>query len=137
MRKNAFRAASAFLLGPLSLLSIAQQPQVPDWALPGSATHKQVPPPDDFHRPSRIDNTPIGIFDGQADVGGALVAGSGRFDKSAGQYTLTSAGYNIWYQRDEFRFLFKKMSGDVSLAASTSFPKADGYGERKEVLVIR
>ena len=137
MRKHAFRAASALLLGPLSLLSAAQQPQVPDWALPGSATHKQVPPPADFHRPSQIDNTPIGIFDGQADVGGALVAGSGKFDKSSGQYTVTSAGYNIWYQRDEFHFLFKKMSGDVSLAASTSFPKTDGYGDRKVVLVIR
>jgi hypothetical protein len=110
---------------------------VPDWALPGSATHKQVPPPADFHRPSRIDNTPIGIFDGQADVGGALVAGSGQFDESSGQYAVTSAGYNIWYQRDEFHFLFKKMSGDVSLAASTNFPKTDGYGDRKVVLMIR
>jgi hypothetical protein len=25
---------------------------VPDWALPQSATHKQVPPPADFHRAS-------------------------------------------------------------------------------------
>ena len=137
MKKHAFRVASALFLGPLSLLSTAQQPQVPDWALPGSATHKQVPPPADFHRPSRIDDTPIGIFDGQADIGGALVAGSGGFDKSSGQYTVTSAGYNIWYQRDEFHFLFKKMSGDLSLAASTGFPKADGYGDRKVVLVIR
>lgn len=137
MRKHAFYAASAFLIGPLSLLSAAQEPQVPDWALPGSATHKQVPPPSGFHRPSRIDKMPIGIFDGQADVGGALVEGSGKYDKSGGQYTVTSAGYNIWYQRDEFHFLFKKMSGDVSLAANTNFPKAEGYGDRKVVLVVR
>jgi hypothetical protein len=137
MRKHAFRAASALLLGALSLLSAAQQPQVPDWALPGSATHKQVAPPADFHRSSRIDNAPVGIFDGQADVGGALVAGNGTYDKASRQYTVTSAGYNIWYQRDEFHFLFKKMSGDGSLAASTSFPKTDGYNDRKVVLVIR
>jgi hypothetical protein len=51
-------------------------PTVPDWALPGSATHEQLPPPADFHRASRVLPAPIGIFDGQADVGGALVPGS-------------------------------------------------------------
>jgi AraC-like DNA-binding protein len=29
---------------------LISQPEVPDWAIPGSATHKQVPPPPDFHR---------------------------------------------------------------------------------------
>ena len=48
-------------------------PVVPDWALPSSPTHVQVPPPADFHRPSRNFDTPIGIFDGQSDIGAALV----------------------------------------------------------------
>jgi len=30
----------------------AQTPVVPDWAQPASATHQQVSPPADFHRPS-------------------------------------------------------------------------------------
>ena len=42
--------------------------EVPDWALPGSATHKQVPPPSDFHRPTTTENKRIGIFDGQSEV---------------------------------------------------------------------
>jgi hypothetical protein len=112
-------------------------PTVPDWALPGSATHEQVPPPADFHRPSRVLPTPIGIFDGQADVGGALVPGSASYDPATKQYTVTSAGYNIWYQRDEFRFLWKKMSGDVYFAADASFPDPKGYDDRKVVLIIR
>lgn len=74
--------------------------EVPDWALPGSATHKQVPPPLDFHRPARTDNTPIGIFTGQSDVGGALVPGSSSYDPATKQYTINSAGENIWYTRD-------------------------------------
>jgi hypothetical protein len=111
--------------------------EVPDWALPGSPTHKQVPPPPDFHRPARIDNTPIGIFEGQSDIGGALVPGSSAYDVSTGKYTITSAGYNIWYTRDEFRYLWKKMSGDVSLAADINFPDTAGYDDRKAVLVIR
>ena len=112
-------------------------PTVPDWALPGSATHKQVPPPADFHRPSRNFNTPIGVFEGQSDIGSALVPASASYDAGAKQYTINSAGYNIWYSRDEFRYLWKKISGDVSLAADVTFPDAQGYGDRKAVLVIR
>ncbi|HVW84967.1 MAG TPA: hypothetical protein VHB50_09810 [Bryobacteraceae bacterium] len=115
----------------------APTPTVPDWALPGSATHKQVPPPPDFHRPSRNLVEPIGLFDGQSDIGGAVVPGSASYEATTKQYTIHSAGYNIWYSRDEFRYLWKKMSGDVSLAASVSFPNPDGYGDRKAVLVIR
>jgi hypothetical protein len=112
-------------------------PAVPDWAIPGSATHKQVPPPRDFHRTTVTEELPIGIFDGQSDVGAALAPGSATYDRAARAYTINSAGYNIWYSRDEFRFLWKKMSGDVSLAADVAFPDANGYSDRKAVLVIR
>ena len=115
----------------------AQAPAVPEWAQPGSPTHVQVPPPADFHRPSRNFETPIGVFQGQSDVGGAVVPGSASYDPGTQQYTIQSAGYNIWYSRDEFRFLWKKMSGDVSMAADVSFPDPKGYGDRKVVLVIR
>lgn len=123
-----------------TLLAHSQEPAkpvVPDWAIPGSATHKQVPPPRDFHRATVTVEAPIGIFDGQSDVGAALVSGSANYDAGTRAYTINSAGYNIWYSRDEFRFLWKKMSGDVSLAADVSFPDASGYGDRKAVLVIR
>ncbi|MEG9434773.1 biopolymer transporter Tol [Edaphobacter sp. HDX4] len=118
-------------------LHAQQTPEVPDWAQPGSPTHKQVPPPADFHRPSKIFNNRIGIFDGEADVGSALVPGSASYDPATKQYTIHSAGYNIWYSRDEFRFLWKRMSGDLSLAADVSFPNPNGYNDRKAVLIIR
>jgi hypothetical protein len=114
-----------------------QAPVAPAWSQPGSATHTQVAPPPDFHRPSRNFDTPIGIFDGQSDVGAALVPGSASYDAATGQYTIHSAGYNIWYTRDEFRFLWKRMSGDVSLAADIDFPDPKGYDDRKAVLMIR
>ncbi|HEY4989015.1 MAG TPA: hypothetical protein VII09_04370 [Opitutaceae bacterium] len=114
-------------------------PDVPDWALPGSATHNQVPPPAGFHRATRNLDVParIGLFEGMSDVGGALVEGGAAYDDATGRYALTSAGYNIWYNRDEFRYLWKKMSGDVSLAATVSFPNPNGYGDRKAVLIFR
>ena len=109
----------------------------PTWAQPGSATHVQVAPPADFHRPSRNFDIPIGIFEGQSDIGAALVPGSASFDAATGQYTINSAGYNVWYTRDEFRFLWNRMSGDVSLAADLAYPDPKGYGDRKAVLMIR
>jgi hypothetical protein len=112
-------------------------PNVPAWAYPGSPTHQQVAPPPDFHRPSRIFDTPIGIFTGQADIGSAIVPGDASFDPATNAYTIHSAGYNVWYTRDEFRYLFKRMSGDVSLAANIAFPDPNGYGDRKAVLIIR
>ena len=112
-------------------------PTVPAWAQPGSATHAQVAPPPDFHRPSTNFDTPIGIFAGQSDIGSALVPGSASYDASTKQYTIHSAGYNVWYTRDEFRYLWKKMSGDISLAADINFPDPNGYGDRKAFLIIR
>ena len=140
MKANSIRWGVNSLILAAALLfaaSIDAQVQVPDWAQPGSSTHQQVPPPADFHRPAVNIDKPIGIFTGQSDIGGPLVPGSAEFDSTTGAYTIHSAGYNIWYQRDEFRFLWKKMSGDASLAASASFPNPEGYGDRKVVLVIR
>lgn len=113
------------------------KPATPEWAQPGSATHTQVAPPADFHRPGKNFETPIGIFAGQSDIGSPAIPGSASFDPATAQYTIHSAGYNIWYTRDEFRFLWKKLSGDASLAADITFPDPNGYGDRKAVLIIR
>ncbi len=136
----ALRSLGYFLLLlPFSVpvLLHAQETAVPAWAYPSSPTHVQVAPPPDFHRPSRNFNTPIGLFQSQSDIGSALVPGSASYDAGTKQYTIQSAGYNIWYTRDEFRFLWKKMSGDISLAADIRYPNPSGYGDRKTVLVIR
>ena len=129
----------AGFLAPQLLIAQAPTtpPTAPDWAQPGSPTHTQVPPPPDFHRPTKTFNTPIGIFEGQSDIGGPLISGSGTYNEATKQYTINSAGYNVWYTRDEFRYLWKKMSGDVSLAADIAFPDPNGYNDRKAFLIIR
>jgi hypothetical protein len=119
---------------PAQTPAVTAKPEIPDWAIPGSATHKQGPPPPDFHRatvnlPESVNGFSV------SDVGAPLVPGSHAF--AAGTYTISSAGYNIWYTRDEFRFLWKRMQGDVSIAANIAFPDPNGYGDRKGVLVIR
>jgi hypothetical protein len=131
--------ALTFCAAPILLCAqtTSATPVVPAWAQPGSSNYVQVAPPADFHRPSRNFDTPIGVFEGQSDIGSALLPGSASYDAGAKQYTINSAGYNVWYMRDEFRYLWKKMSGDVSLAADITFPDANGYGDRKAVLIIR
>jgi hypothetical protein len=128
---------TALILCTAPHLLRAQETNVPAWAQPGSSNHVQVAPPADFHRPGRNFDTPIGIFEGQSDIGSAVVPGSAGYDAGTKRYTISSAGYNVWYMRDEFRYLWKKMSRDVSLAADITFPDPNGYGDRKAVLVIR
>lgn len=118
----------------LPALACAQPPAVPDWMLPSSPTHKQVPSPAGYHPASKVFAEPIGIFTGQADIGGPLVPGSASFD--AGAYRIVSAGYNVFYTHDECRYLWVKRSGDVSLAATIGFPRP-GFGDRKALLIIR
>jgi hypothetical protein len=137
MRTFIFACFALGLSGAVAIGAQTPAPAVPDWSLPGSPTHKQVPPPPDYHRPSKDFVAPIGVFDGQSDIGGPAMEGSASYDGATKQYTIKSAGYNIWYNRDEFRYLWKKMSGDVSLAADISYSDPKGYGDRKAVLVIR
>ncbi len=142
MRIVMLTAIAVFSVSPALAQSLVPPPappgvDVPDWALPQSATHKQVPPPADFHRASVTFNTPVGQFDQQTDVGGPLAPGSASYDGASKTYTINSAGYNIWYQRDEFRYLWKKMDGDVSLAATVNWPNLNDFHDRKVALVIR
>jgi len=131
------RFASLLVLLAAPAAAQTPPPAIPDWALPDSPTHKQVAPPSDFHRDPVTLNKPIGVFENQTDVGAALAPGDASYDAADKSYTITSAGYNIWYTRDEFRYLWKKTSGDVSLAASITFPDPNGFGDRKAALVIR
>ena len=130
-------AAPHLLSGQAITTQATPPPAVPDWAQPGSPTHKQVPPPADFHRPSRNLDKPIVLFQGESDIAAAVVPCSSSYDAGTKQYTINSAGYNVWYTRDEFRYLWKKMSGDVSLAADATFPDPNGYNDRKAILIIR
>ena len=121
----------------LAAPAVAQAIQAPDWAYPESPTHHQVAPPSDFHRPPTTEMKRIGAFDGQTEVGSALAPGSSSYDPATRTYRITASGYNVWYTRDEFRYLWKKMTGDVSLAATIDYPDKQGFFDRKAVLVIR
>lgn len=66
-------------------------------------------------------STPIGIFQHSEDIGNPKLAGSSYYDDANQVYTLKGAGYNIWFERDEFHYLNTKLKGDFILTANFEF----------------
>ena len=81
----------------------------------------------------------VGIFENHADVGNPKIAGSTTYNDATQTYTLKGAGYNIWFNRDEFQFAYKKISGDFMLTANFEFAgdTANAVGHRKIGWMIR
>lgn len=79
----------------------------------------------------------VGIFEGASDVGGPRLAGSAHFDEGKGGYVVRGGGHNMWFTNDAFHFVWKKVSGDVSLAADIEIPDSAGDPHRKGVLMVR
>lgn len=79
----------------------------------------------------------IGIFTNAADIGKPKNAGSSSFDTETQTYLLKGSGYNIWFNRDEFQYLYKKISGDFILTANFEFVGEKGNGHRKIGWMVR
>ena len=80
---------------------------------------------------------PLGVFESSGDVGTVLHPGSVDYDAAKGTYTIAGSGENMWFARDAYHFVWKKMSGDVALSADIAFVGGGGNAHRKAVLVIR
>src|SRR5678816_3025849 len=79
----------------------------------------------------------IGVFENHGDIGTVLHAGSAAYDPSSKTYTLAGSGENMWFTADAFQFVWKKVSGDVTLTADVSFIGAGVNPHRKAVLMVR
>lgn len=80
---------------------------------------------------------PIGVFDNHTDVGAVQKPGSAEYDAAGKSYTIAGGGENMWATTDGFHFVWKRMSGDVSLAADIRILGTGGNAHRKGVLIIR
>jgi Tol biopolymer transport system component len=76
-------------------------------------------------------------FENHADVGDVRRAGSVVLDAWRGMHTVAGGGANMWFTNDAFHFVWKKVSGDVTLAADISFEGAGGDPHRKACLMVR
>src|SRR6267378_2648486 len=80
---------------------------------------------------------PVGIFEGRGNIGTVLHAGSVEYDAAKHSYTIAGSGENMWFASDAFQFVWKKMSGDVTLTADIAFLGKGVNEHRKAVLMIR
>ncbi|HDR50362.1 MAG TPA: hypothetical protein ENN90_01905, partial [Mariniphaga anaerophila] len=72
-----------------------------------------------------------------ADIGNPKQKGDFKFDKKNQQFMLEGAGYNIWFERDEFYFVSQEVEGDFIFSANLKF-EGDGVDPHRKIgLMIR
>ncbi len=79
----------------------------------------------------------LGLFTDESDIGDVRHAGAVKLDAAHGTYAISGGGENMWAARDGFHFVWKRSSGDLSLAADIRWPGPGGHPHRKACLVIR
>ena len=79
----------------------------------------------------------LGVFEKSADIGNPKMAGQTQYDEQSQSYKMKGSGYNIWFQRDEFQFAYKKIKGDFILTANFEFIGKGTEGHRKIGWMVR
>ncbi|HEX2851605.1 MAG TPA: biopolymer transporter TolR [Opitutaceae bacterium] len=78
-----------------------------------------------------------GDFTDHTDIGVIKHPGTVAFDAARRAYTVGGSGVNMWAREDAFHFVWKKISGDIALAADIAFVGASAEPHRKACLIIR
>ena len=81
--------------------------------------------------------TSLGIFPGEGDVGFLTQPGKTVYDSALQTYTITASGENVWFDKDNFHFVWMKVSGDGFLQADISFIGKGANPHRKALLMVR
>src|SRR5260370_28935725 len=80
----------------------------------------------------------LGLFEGHGDVGMPSKTGSVVFDSANQIYVVSGGGANMWATNDDFHFVWKRLSGNLSLTADIEgLGAGTGPSHRKAFLVIR
>ncbi len=80
---------------------------------------------------------PLGQFDGQGDVGPVRHAGSATYDPETQRYTVSASGSNMWFDRDEFHLVWKRLRGDFILRARMRLEGEGADPHRKTGWIVR
>jgi len=79
----------------------------------------------------------LGLFENETEIGAPKRPGAVEWDAGAGTYTVSGGGANMWFTNDVFHFVWKRVSGDVSLSADIALLGAGGDPHRKACLLVR
>lgn len=79
----------------------------------------------------------VGEFEAHGDIGAPKMAGTASYDEAQQQYALSAGGVNMWGQKDEFHFVWKRLSGDFIIQGRIELLGKGVDPHRKVGLMIR
>lgn len=82
-------------------------------------------------------NSALGLFEKHGDIGAVLKTGAVEYDAQAQSYLVAGGGENMWFDKDALHYVWKRVSGDVALAADIRWIGSGGNPHRKACLIIR
>jgi TolB protein len=74
---------------------------------------------------------PLGVFEGHGDIGKSVKPGSAVYHPKKQEYVISGAGYNIWFDHDEFQFVWKRIKGDFIVYTRAAFAGKGVEAHRK------
>lgn len=81
--------------------------------------------------------TKLGIFDSEGSVGTTPPGCAAQYDAAKEEYRVTGGGANVWGPADAFYFVWKQVSGDVTLTADVQWVGTSAVAHRKALLMVR
>jgi WD40 repeat protein len=82
-------------------------------------------------------NPQTGDFQFNADIGNPKNPGSAIYDNAEQAYSIKGSGYNIWFERDEFHYLYNRIKGNFILTANFKFEGKGTESRRKTGWMLR
>jgi len=79
----------------------------------------------------------IGVFDKSEDIGNPKMKGQGTYNEKNHSYAIYGGGYNVWFARDEFHYVYKKLKGDFTLTGNFELMGKGKAGHRKTGWMLR
>jgi len=79
----------------------------------------------------------VGSFADQVDVGNPIRSGRTTYDAVKDEYTIEGAGANIWANRDEFHFVWRRLKGNFILTTNAGFAGNGVEAHRKIGWMVR
>ena len=80
---------------------------------------------------------PVGIFEAQTDVGRVRGSRPALYEPQSQMYLVAGSGQNMWNDRDDFHFVWKRMTGNFILSTRARFIGAGVEPHRKIGWTVR
>jgi TolB protein len=82
-------------------------------------------------------NHDLGVFTNESSVGQTPPGVKALYDPAKGEYAITGGGANVWGTTDAFYFVWKRVSGDITLTADVQWVGTSAAEHRKAMLMMR